>query len=72
MVPWCGNLFEDNAERRSGLHIGQKTVRENLTGEIAEVAGSDKVSAELKAAYEQFIATKNTPRPTRARKGPDR
>lgn len=52
-------LFEDNAEHGLGLYIGQKTIRENLIKEIAEVAGSDKASAELKAAYEQFIATKN-------------
>ena len=56
---WCNSLFEDNAEHGLGLYIGQKTVRENLIKEIAEVAGSDKASAELKAAYEQFIATKN-------------
>ena len=56
---WCNSLFEDNAEHGLGLYIGQKTIRENLIKEIAEVAGSDKASAELKAAYEQFIATKN-------------
>ena len=56
---WCNSLFEDNAEHGLGLYIGQKTVRENLIKEIAEVAGSDKASAELKAAYEKFIATKN-------------
>ena len=56
---WCNSLFEDNAEHGLGLYIGQKTVRENLIKEIAEVAGSDKASAELKAAFEQFMATKN-------------
>ena len=56
---WCNSLFEDNAEHGLGLYIGQKTIRENLIKEIAEVAGSDKASAELKAAYEKFIATKN-------------
>ena len=56
---WSNSLFEDNAEHGLGLYIGQKTIRENLIKEIAEVAGSDKASAELKAAYEQFIATKN-------------
>ncbi len=47
---WCNSLFEDNAEHGLGLYIGQKTVRENLIKRIAEVAGSDKASAELKAA----------------------
>ena len=56
---WCNSLFEDNAEHGLGLYIGQKTVRENLIKEIAEVAGSDKASAELKAAFEKFLETKN-------------
>ena len=56
---WCNSLFEDNAEHGLGLYIGQKTIRENLIKEIAEVAGSDKASAELKAAYEKFLETKN-------------
>ena len=47
---WCNSLFEDNAEHGLGLYLGQKTVRENLIKRIAEVAGSDKASAELKAA----------------------
>ena len=55
----CNSLFEDNAEHGLGLYIGQKTVRENLIKEIAEVAGSDKASAELKAAFEKFLETKN-------------
>ena len=56
---WCNSLFEDNAEHGLGLYIGQKTIRENLIKEIAEVAGSDKASAELKAAFEKFLETKN-------------
>ena len=56
---WCNSLFEDNAEHGLGLYIGQKTIRENLIKEIAEVAGSDKASAELKAAFDEFMATKN-------------
>ena len=56
---WCNSLFEDNAEHGLGLYLGQKTVRENLIKRIAEVAGSDKASAELKAAFDEFMATKN-------------
>ena len=52
-------MFEDNAEHGLGLYLGQKTVRENLIKRIAEVAGSDKASAELKAAFDEFMATKN-------------
>ena len=56
---WANSLFEDNAEHGLGLYLGQKTVRENLIKRIAEVAGSDKASAELKAAFDEFMATKN-------------
>ena len=56
---WCNSLFEDNAEHGLGLYLGQKTVRENLIKRIAKVAGSDKASAELKAAFDEFMATKN-------------
>ena len=56
---WCNSLFEDNAEHGLGLYLGQKTVRENLIKRIAEVAGSDKASAELKAAFDKFMETKN-------------
>ena len=61
---WCNSLFEDNAEHGLGLYIGQKTVRENLIKEIAEVAGSDKASAELKAALRSSWRPRTTPRPT--------
>ena len=56
---WANSLFEDNAEHGLGLYLGQKTVRENLIKRIAEVAGSDKASAELKAAFDKFMETKN-------------
>ena len=56
---WCNSLFEDNAEHGLGMYLGQKTVRENLIKEIAEVAASENASAELKAAFDKFLETKN-------------
>ncbi|MCH3972673.1 MAG: pyruvate:ferredoxin (flavodoxin) oxidoreductase [Oscillospiraceae bacterium] len=56
---WVNSLFEDNAEHGLGMEIGVKTVRENLIKRITEVATSDKASAEMKAAYKDFMDTKD-------------
>ncbi|MCR5781855.1 MAG: pyruvate:ferredoxin (flavodoxin) oxidoreductase [Clostridia bacterium] len=52
---WANSLFEDNAEHGLGLYLGQKTVRDRLCGEIAAIA--ENGSAELKAAYAEYVAT---------------
>ena len=56
---WANSLFEDNAEHGLGMAIGQKTIRDRLMGMVAEMAASDKASAEFKAAAEEYLATKN-------------
>ncbi|MBQ8372256.1 MAG: pyruvate:ferredoxin (flavodoxin) oxidoreductase [Clostridia bacterium] len=56
---WGNSLFEDNAEHGLGIYIAQKTIREKLIGMVAEMAASDKASAEFKAAAEEYLATKN-------------
>ena len=56
---WANSLFEDNAEHGLGMFLGQKAIRERLIGQVAEMAKSDKASAEFKAAAEEFIATKD-------------
>ncbi len=56
---WSNSLFEDNAEHGLGMHIGQKVLREQTIEKVKELAASDKASAELKAAVDQFIATKD-------------
>ena len=63
---WANSLFEDNAEHGLGMYYGQKTIRDRLIGDVKEIAASDKASAEVKAAAEEFLATvndgeKNTP-----------
>ncbi len=56
---WANSLFEDNAEHGLGMYLGQKTVRERLMAQVAEMAASDKASAEFKAAAEAYLATKD-------------
>ncbi len=66
---WANSLFEDNAEHGLGMYLGQKAIRDRLIGEVKEVAASDKSSAALKAAAEEYLATvddgeKNAPATT--------
>ena len=56
---WANSLFEDNAEHGFGMYLGQKAVRDRLIAKVAEMAESDKASADFKAAVENFIATKD-------------
>ncbi|MBQ4071928.1 MAG: pyruvate:ferredoxin (flavodoxin) oxidoreductase [Clostridia bacterium] len=56
---WGNSLFEDNAEHGLGIHIAQKTIREKLINKVAEMAQSDKASAEFKAAAEAYLASKD-------------
>ena len=56
---WANSLFEDNAEHGLGMALGQKTIREKLIGKVAEMAASEKASAEFKAAAEAYLATKD-------------
>ena len=59
---WCNSLFEDNAEHGYGLYLGQKVVREQAIARLTACATSDKASAEFKAAYDKFMATKEDTR----------
>ena len=56
---WANSLFEDNAEHGLGMYLGQKAIRDRLISQVEEVAASDKASAELKAAAEKYLETKN-------------
>ena len=59
---WSNSLFEDNAEHGLGMHIGQKVIREQTIEKVKELAASDKASAELKAAADKFLETKDDTR----------
>ncbi|MCI5857792.1 MAG: pyruvate:ferredoxin (flavodoxin) oxidoreductase [Agathobacter sp.] len=56
---WSNSLFEDNAEHGLGMYVGQKYLREQAIEHVTACATSDKASAELKAAYDEFMATKD-------------
>ena len=56
---WANSLFEDNAEHGLGMYLGQKAIRERLIEEVKEIAASDNVSAEVKSAADEYIATVN-------------
>jgi len=59
---WCNSLFEDNAQHGLGMHIGQKTIRENLIKRIEGIVADERASEELKAAFAKFVETKNNTR----------
>ncbi len=59
---WSNSLFEDNAEHGLGMHIGQDVIRKQTIEKVKELAASDKASAELKAAVDKFMETKDDTR----------
>ena len=59
---WANSLFEDNAEHGFGMYLGQKTLRDQAIAKLTACASSDKASAEFKAAYDAFMATKEDTR----------
>ena len=56
---WSNSLFEDNAEHGLGMYLGQKVLRDQAIDKVKELAASDKASAELKAAVDKFLETKD-------------
>ena len=56
---WSNSLFEDNAEHGLGMEVGQKYLREMAIESAKACASSDKASAELKAAFNKFMETKD-------------
>ena len=55
---WSNSLFEDNAEHGLGMQVGQKYIREMAIESAKACAESDKAGAELKAAFDKFMETK--------------
>ena len=56
---WSNSLFEDNAEHGLGMEVGQKYLRDMAIEAAKACASSDKASAELKAAFDKFMETKD-------------
>ncbi|MBP2650503.1 MAG: nifJ 2 [Firmicutes bacterium] len=63
---WANSLFEDNAEYGLGMFTGAKKVRENLATSITK-ALELSVSADLKAAMNEWLANKDKGQGTRDR-----
>lgn len=63
---WANSLFEDNAEFGLGMYVGARQVRNNLAAKIDEAAKLS-VSADLKAALEDWLANKDNGNGTRER-----
>ncbi len=56
---WANSLFEDNAEHGYGMYLGQQAIRNRLIDEVKDIVASDKASADVKAAAEEYLATVN-------------
>ena len=56
---WSNSLFEDNSEFGYGMLLGQKAIRKRLKAEVETIAASDKASAEVKAACQEYLDTFN-------------
>ena len=55
---WSNSLFEDNAEFGLGMYIATQKLRNTLQEIMEEGLKSDKVSAELKDLFKQWIENK--------------
>ena len=55
---WGNSLFEDNAEFGLGINLGQKAIRNRNIAKI-EALANETANAELKAACEEYLATKD-------------
>ena len=56
---WSNSLFEDNAEHGLGMYIGQKYLRDQAIETLEEIKASSEASAELKAAIDKYLETKD-------------
>ena len=63
---WANSLFEDNAEYGLGMYLGVKAVRDRLA-ENMTAAAAGNVSADLKAALEDWVANKENGEGSRER-----
>ena len=54
---WANSLFEDIAEFGLGMYVAQETLREQNIEKVAKIADEN---ADVKAAFDKFIETKNS------------
>jgi pyruvate-ferredoxin/flavodoxin oxidoreductase len=56
---WANSLFEDNAEYGYGLSLGSTKLRERIALLMTEGISGEKVNAETKAAFQEWLKEKN-------------
>jgi len=54
---WGNSLFEDNAEFGFGIFLGQKALHDKVVAKVEKLA--ETADAELKAAIDEYLATKS-------------
>ena len=59
VTAWSNSLFEDNAEHGLGMYVGQKYLRDQAIETLKEIAASDDASADVKAAIDKYLETKD-------------
>ncbi|MDR0817422.1 MAG: hypothetical protein LBN35_02150, partial [Clostridiales Family XIII bacterium] len=52
---WANSLFEDNAEYGLGMVLGEKQIREQLTGQTKELLADSEADAKVKAAANAWL-----------------
>lgn len=57
---WANSLFEDNAEHGFGMHLGQKTLRDQLIAKLEKMGQAPDSPAEAKAAIAKYLETKDS------------
>lgn len=63
---WANSLFEDNAEYGLGMYLGVKQIRDRIALDVQAAMKLD-ISADLKAAMEDWLTNKDTGNGTRER-----
>ncbi|MCJ7447000.1 MAG: pyruvate:ferredoxin (flavodoxin) oxidoreductase [Bacteroidales bacterium] len=56
---WANSLFEDNAEYGLGLSLGANKLRDRIALRMKEAVSGGSVSADTKAAFEEWLKEKN-------------
>ena len=57
---WANSLFEDNAEHGFGMHLGQKTLRDQVIAKLEKMGEAAETPAEAKTAIAKYLETKDS------------
>ena len=62
---WANSLFEDNAEFGFGLSLGSNKLRDRIALKMKDAIAAGSVSAETKAAFEEWLREKDNAEPSK-------